>query len=467
MANKSTESEIIKMKKTLIGLASLITLIILLSPSFLGFSVFHLGHAIQVSTSLTAKLACSSKYMTELNDKQIIKDLSSYSPAVNLVTVDYNIQEKTVTADLYGLATSSAKYRKGVGCSLISEQYGAMEGVSLQSLPTVSALWPLGEETADVAPLIQQRTEQLLRADNEKGYNSRALLVIKDGVLIGEAYGPDVNKNTPLLGWSMAKSVTAMMLGILEFDGKVDTRSASLFKEWAEDERTELKLEQLLQMSSGLDFDETYAPGSDATHMLFTAGSASEVAMNSQLNKKPSTFFSYSSGTTNLLSRYISNTFGNEPQQVQNFVQSKLFEPLSMVNSEFEMDASGVMVGSSYLYASGRDWARLGLLMVNEGEINGKRILSKDWVAKAVQPNSSENDRRYGYQFWLNDGEQEMRWPSLPIDSYAMMGNRQQSVMMIPSENIVFVRLGWTSGDYPMEQNYNKLLDALSLNNND
>lgn len=450
------------MKKILIGLASVILLIILLSPSLLGFSVFHLGHAVQVSTSLTAKLACSSKYMTQLDNQQIIKDLSSYSPAVNLVNVVYQPQNKTVSADLFGLAAASAKYREGIGCSLISAEQEAMEGVHLTKLPSVSAPWPLGEESSNSAPLIQQQTEQLLRSDNEKGYNTRALLVVKDGVILGEAYGPNITATTPLLGWSMAKSVTAILLGILEYQGKVNVQSTSLFEQWQNDERANLTLEQLLQMSSGLAFDETYAPGSDATHMLFTADSASDVAMKSPLAKQPSSHFSYSSGTTNLLSRYISSHFNYAPQAVQNFLQSELFEPLGMVHSEFEMDASGVMVGSSYLYASGRDWARLGWLMVNKGEINSKRLLAEEWITRAEQPNSSDNDPRYGYQFWLNSGSEQLRWPSLPVDAYAMMGNRQQSVMMIPSENLVLVRLGWTSGDYPMEQNYKKLLDELT-----
>ena len=214
-------------------------------------------------------------------------------------------------------------------------------------------------------------------------------------------------------------------------------------------------------MSSGLTFDETYEPGYDATHMLFTADSASDVALNSPLEREPDSFFYYSSGTSNLLSRYISAQFQMQPQAVQHFVQRALFIPLGMTNSMFEMDASGVMVGSSYLYASARDWARLGWLMVNDGEINGTRLLDKAWVRDAEQPNLSNNDKRYGYQLWLNSGMPEMRWPSLPADAYAMMGNRHQSVMMIPSKSLVFVRLGWTSGEYPMAQNYKKLLDQI------
>ena len=97
--------------------------------------------------------------------------------------------------------------------------------------------------------------------------------------------------------------------------------------------------------------------------------------------------------------------------------------------------------------------------MLNNGSINGQQLLAKTWVEQARQPNKSKNDKRYGFQFWLNAGEEELRWPTLPKDAYAMMGNRQQSVMIIPSENIVLVRLGWTTEDYPMENNYRALLN--------
>ncbi len=450
------------MKRALSVLTGLILVIILLSPTLLGFSVFHLGHALEVATSLSAKLACSSKFISGFDDKQVVKDLSSYSPATNLVTIRYDQVNKSVTTSLFGLAETGAQYREGVGCSLLTEQASMIKGVQLKKLAPLALSWPYGNDVANNAPLVQQKVEQMLRSDNERGYNTRALLVVKDGVLLAEAYGPNVTKQTPLLGWSMAKSVTAILLGILEQQGQLNREQSGLFSEWLGDRRKEITIEQLMQMNSGLIFDETYAPGSDATHMLFTASSASDVALKSSLGAEPGTTFSYSSGTTNLLSRYISKLFDNDPQRVQEFVKNQLFKPLGMTNSEFEMDASGVLVGSSYLYASGRDWARLGWLMVNNGKIGNKQVLAEEWINAAQTPNLSDNDKKYGYQFWLNSGEQALRWSTLPKDAYAMMGNRKQSVMMIPSENIVFVRLGWTKGDYPMESNYRGLLELLN-----
>mgnify|MGYP000391715657 CR=1 FL=1 len=449
------------MKKIIIGLVAVIALLALLAPKLLGFSVLHLNHAVQVSTSLSAKLACSSKFITGLNDQQIVKDLSSYSPVANLVDIEYDLDNQRVNTHLYGMAAATAQFKVGVGCSLVAKGNDSNKNLELSALPDNTLTWPAGSSADKIAPSVQDEVTNIMRSDNEKGYNTRALLVVKDGELIAEAYGPNITPATPLLGWSMAKSTTAILLAILEQQQMISRQQTQLFQEWKNDERANLTLTHLLQMSSGLGFDETYAPGSDATHMLFTAESASDVAIKSPLAHLPGKHFSYSSGTTNLLSRLISNTLGGDAQTVQNFVQAELFQPLGMTNSIFEVDTSGVMVGSSYLYSSGRDWARLGLLMLNDGVINEKRLLPSGWTEAAQAPNSSDNDKRYGYQFWLNSGERELRWPQLPKDAYAMMGNRKQSVMIIPSKNVVLVRVGWTTGEYPMAFNYSKLLDAL------
>ncbi|WP_066018565.1 serine hydrolase domain-containing protein [Endozoicomonas atrinae] len=449
------------MKKLLISLALFSGLLIAVPPYFLGFSLFNLGHAVQVATSLSAKLACSARFISGLDDQQIVSDLSSYSPVTELVNLKYSDTPSQVSADLFGLAPTVATYRQGLGCTIEFDGDDTLYQMASQPLPEPDhAPWPKGNRVGTVNPNIQGVLESILAEDNRNGLDSRAMVVVQDGQIIAEAYGNGFNQTTPLLGWSMGKSITAMMLGRLEALGKVSKNDTALFDQWT-DTRAELSLEQLLQMSSGLAFDETYAPGSDATHMLFTAPSASDVAMISPLDHEPGRHFSYSSGTTNLLSRYIHQTLGSDPAQTMDFVQTELFVPAGIATATFEADASGVLVGSSYLYASGRDWARFGLIMANNGEINGQKLLPDDWVSAAKTPNTSDNEKSYGYQFWLNQGDEQLRWPSLPVDAYAMLGNRKQSVMIIPSTNTVLVRLGWTSGDYPMEDNYKVLLDAI------
>ena len=257
----------------------------------------------------------------------------------------------------------------------------------------------------------------------------------------------------------MGKTLTSVLIGHLAYTGRLDPEERALFDAWSADDRRDIRVEDLLQMSSGLDFDETYAPGSDATHMLFAAHSASEVALGSVPAYPPGTHFAYSSGTTNLLMRLFAERLGG-PQAALDTLYRDVLGPLGMRHTIVEPDPSGIFVGSSYVYATARDWARLGLLLVNGGELDGRRIVSEDWVRRARQPNRSANDPRYGYQLWLNGGGSERRWAGLPDDAFAMLGNRQQIVMMVPSRDAVIVRLGWSDGSYPVSDNFAALLDA-------
>jgi CubicO group peptidase (beta-lactamase class C family) len=302
--------------------------------------------------------------------------------------------------------------------------------------------------------------EELVAADNAAGLNTRALLVAQGGEIKAEAYAQNADPQTPLLGWSMAKSLISVMLGNLEMRGLIDLRGPAGFDQWANDKRAEILISDLLTMTDGLDFSETYNPGDDATSMLFTSPSASDYTLAKPLAFEPGTHFNYSSGTANILARLYGDALGSAQAAYDDYV-AEIAEPLGMSNAVFEMDASGVFFGSSYFYASARDWARLGQLMLNQGAINGRRIVTPEWIQRATSPNGSTNGPAYGYQWWLNDGAAQLRWPSLPADAFAANGNRQQVVMVIPSASTVIVRLGWTAGSYPVDTHFKQILSAL------
>lgn len=450
---------------TLAALTGLLLVLALLAPTLLGFSVTQLGNAVRVATGMGAKLACSGYYVSGFSASRNLEDLASYSPANRLLDLQYDNQR--VTATLFGMGERSATYRPGLGCTLDIGDTSALDEVALTPLGAGKGdgegegegekEWPAGPAATQINLEMQRTLDDILAADNQSGLNTRALLVVQDGRLVAESYGDGITAQTPLLGWSMGKSLTAMMVGRLQALRPELERTSPLFPEW-DDERSQVTLENLLQMSSGLDFDETYAPGSDATRMLFSAHSASEVALQSSLTHTPGEHFSYSSGTTNLLARWVYQQVGANPQANVDFFQQQILAPLGMRNTTFEMDASGVFVGSSYIYSSARDWARLGLLMLNDGKWEGERLLPIGWVTTASSPNQSDNGPAYGYQFWLNRGGESLEFPALPEDSYFMFGNRKQVVMISPSTNTVIVRLGWTSGDYPTGANFARLL---------
>lgn len=454
------------MKKNVIALSAFVVVSIFVvsmaMPKLVGFQLWNIPAAIDMATGLGAKLACSSRYVTGLSEEQAKADIVSYSAAAALLQLSYDNEAKTVTATLQGMSKKHAKYREGLGCALELGDTTPLDNIKVSAIDATDDAWPAGKTVNTINQQIQNIAQQQLFKDNQDGLQTRALLVINNGEIIAETYADGYDENSKLLGWSMGKSVTAMMLARLDTIKNVDFQQTNLFKDWEKDDRKNLNLIHLLQMSSGLDFDEPYVPGSDSTKMLFTAHSASEVALKSPLAHEPASFFYYSSGTTNLLARWLFNQLGATPQAMIDFTYNELFKPLNMANSIFETDSSGVLVGSSYLYSSARDWGRLAQLLLNNGQWQNNQLISAEWIKQAQTPNSSHNDKRYGYQFWLNAGHEELRYPDLPVDAYAMQGNRSQRVMIIPSKNTAIIRLGWTSGKYPTNKNFAEILNAMN-----
>lgn len=437
------------MKKALVVSVGVIALLGLVSTFVLKIPPWHLGAAMEVAAGLGAKVACSARFLSGFSYERIHADLETYSPANALLNLDFDEQNKRVQADMLGLGYAAAKYRPGLGCTLEIGELAQPESEVLVGNPPVNAAWPEGNQVVNVHPGMQDYLQEMLKIDNEQGLDTRALLVLKGGKIQAEVYAPGYSADTPFLGWSMGKSLTAIMIGNLIQQGQLSLEQASLFDHWANDERKAITLRHLLTMTSGLAFDETYVPGSDSTRMLFTAPSAAGVAMDASAQYAPGTRFSYSSGTTNLLARLVFDKVGGTLQQNVEYFRQAIAKPLGLTNTTFEVDPSGAFVGSSYIFASARDWAKLALMLLNHGALNGQQVVPKGFVTEALQPNHSDNDSRYGFQLWLNGKGEQRRWDKLPEDAYAMMGSRSQLVMMVPSHDLAVVRLGWTPGRYP------------------
>jgi CubicO group peptidase (beta-lactamase class C family) len=437
-----------------------LVLLLCVSPLLLlhavGIPPRGLPDAVAVGTGLTAKLACSGYFLSGMSEAQNRADVASYSPAARAVSLTRQ-GDDTFLADIAGYGTAVARYRPGLGCTLQYPDAPSFGSLEAPAIAARSGDWPQGEDVRAYHEPVQRLLEELLEEDRRAGLDTRALLVVQDGTVAAEAYAEGFGVATPLLGWSMAKSVTAILLGRQEALGLVQVGETGLFPEWTTDERSAISLRDLLQMVSGLAFEEPYVPGSDSTRMLFLSPSAAAVALQSSLAHSPGEHFYYSSGTTNLLAYLAWLRIGSDSQAMLDFFARELAAPLGLRHTTFEVDASGVYVGSSFLYAPARDWARLGLLMLNDGVANDRRLLPAGWVARATAPNGSANDPRYGYQFWLNGGGKELRWPDLDPDAYAMMGNRGQVVMMLPTRGALIVRLGWTAGEYPTSERLGRL----------
>ena len=274
---------------------------------------------------------------------------------------------------------------------------------------------------------------------------TRAVIVLYDGQLIAEHYADGFNAKSKLAGWSMTKTVTGALIGILVKQGKLLVGLPAPVPEWRSsgDPRHAISIENLLQQRSGLDFDEVYYRASDATSMLFQKSDMAAFTASHPLKFRPGSVFHYSSGNSNILSRIIREAVGDS--LYVGFPYNELFYKLGMYSAVLEPDPSGTFVGSSYMYASARDWARLGLLFLDDGVFNKKRILPEGWVTESTKSVSSDK-RGYGYQIWLNTGSDfsDKHYPSAPSDMFYADGFESQLIFVIPSKKLVIVRLGLT-----------------------
>ena len=251
----------------------------------------------------------------------------------------------------------------------------------------------------------------------------------------------------------MSKSVTNALVGVLVKKGNLDIHQPAPVPEWqnSDDPRRRITLDQLLRMSSGLEFNEAYAPFSDAVSMFYDSYDFAAYAVQKPLEAEPDTKFNYSSGTANIIARIVRRAAEEEYRNYYTFIHRELFDKIGMHSVVFEPDPSGTFVGSSYVFATARDWARFGLLYLQDGVWEGERLFPEGWVSYTTTPTRKAPLGEYGALFWLNAGSASnpasRRWPSIPIDAYWANGFQDQRVIIIPSRKLVLVRLGNSSSN--------------------
>ena len=414
------------------------------------------GSIASAGSGYAAKNICSGYFLSGFSP-EIMRDqaLSGASSVLANVSYDLNPDEGRVSTKLYGLFERHAVYTPGIGCTLLPAGEKSAE-ISLSPLPELAVptdvSWPLGQAAPDLDPnVVAMLADAFVEESPESPRFTKAIVVIHDGKLIGERYAEGVTTDTPLIGWSMAKSVTALLTGLLVKDGRLDIAAPTDVAQWYEvenDPRAEITLDQLLRMSSGLEFEETYSAATDVTRMLSIEPDAGGYAASKPLIGPPDTIWSYSSGTTNIISGIIRRQVGDTLRGAYLFSQQRLFRPLGIRTATMEADRNGTFIGSSYLYASARDWARLGQLCLQDGVWNDERLLPEGWIDYLVTPTSASTGNEYGAQVWLNqnpsDPDRERLMPKLPQDAYYMGGYQGQVVLVIPSENLVLTRFGFT-----------------------
>ncbi|MDB5453680.1 MAG: beta-lactamase [Caulobacteraceae bacterium] len=274
---------------------------------------------------------------------------------------------------------------------------------------------------------------------------THALLVVQSGRLAFEHYGDGFSAEQTHASWSMAKSITQALVGILVADGKLEIHAPADVPEWIfGDPRAQITLDDLLRMSSGLKFVEDYVGGGDQTsdvlEMLYGAGKADMAAYAAglPLAHPPGAHWSYSSGTTNIVARCAARALGASGEAFHRFMRERLFEPIGMKSPVPKFDAAGTFIGSSYCFSTAEDFARFGLLYLRDGMWDGRRILPAGWVdyARAPTPTPDDADAGYGAQWWLGFGGE---------GSFSANGFGSQIILVLPDRDTVIVRLGDTS----------------------
>jgi CubicO group peptidase (beta-lactamase class C family) len=409
---------------------------------------------IRVASGYSAKIVCSNVFLAKRQADAVLRiDVQAPGhPILKFMSVDVDADKKTVTAALLGVfGKNVAMARAGVGCALVPDGNIAMaQGAAMLSSSPVAkadALWPEGNRVQ-----LSQDPEfmKILNDPKMTGPNMRAVVVVHNGRIIGERYANGFSADTPLLGWSMTKTVTAAVIGTLVKDGKLAIDKKNLFAPWKADARNGISLADLMAMSSGLEFNEDYGNVTDVTRMLYLEPDMARFAAAKPLAGEVGKVWSYSSGATLLLSRVWQDALG-EPAKALAWPRTALFEPLGMTSAVLETDERGTFVGSSYLYATARDWARFGQFLLQDGTWNGTQILPAGfvaWMREEVPASKGEYGRGH---LWLRGsdagtlpGENPDIGFDLPDDAFWMLGHDGQSVAIIPSKKLVVVRLGLT-----------------------
>jgi len=399
--------------------------------------------------------------------EKILAETTDAMPGANLIAwaMNYRVDRtrRDVTVSLFGLGKSHAVYREGLGCYL---DHG--DAVADVSMPAADLKQPALLSDIAGPAVVASATPQLASAldrafaepEQPPHRHTRAVVVVKDGHVVAERYADGFGIDTPILGFSSTKSVISALTGILVRKGVLTLDQPAPVAAWqgTGDPRSAITVDHLLRHTAGLAIGSSLEASLGAAfepvnRMKFMESDMAGYAESIELATPPGSAWNYNDGNFIILSHLIRNAAGGMAADVVRFARQELFAPLGMRNVTIEFDASGNLEGSSQMLASARDWARFGMLYLNDGVVGGKRILPDGWVNYSASPTKNAWVG-YGAGFWTNLGDSfgatyrvEHGWPR---DAFFAKGTIGQYVIIIPSEKLVIVRLG-RSPNWPPE----------------
>ena len=429
------------MKKILLIIISVI-LIILIAVGI------YMNPLLPIITGYAAKNLASGIFVSGRDQKDIEAVDLNFS-FIQYTRNRVDLENKTVVSKfLWNKAT--AVYQDGYGCTLVRD-FTKEEILDRPPLPYQSSIkqhpesyWPKGDKLPLISPkdvnysILETAVNNAFALESPR-MGSRAIIVVYKDQIVAEKYADGFSAETRFLSWSMAKSITNALVGILVKEEKIDIYNPIMMPGWDKDERAAITWSDMMHMGSGLEWEEDYGNESDVNVMLYKVGDFGSFTADKSYVAPPNTIYNYSSGSSNLVSLRMRDYFECDVAYYA-FPYNKLFKEIDMNSVVFETDAAGIYVGSSYLYATARDFARFGLLYLNDGYWLGKQILPKEWVDYSSTP-ADASGGEYAAYFYANES---LDLPDVPNDTYYCRGHDGQRIYIVPSRDLLVVRLGYS-----------------------
>ena len=397
----------------------------------------YLDSLMPVITGYAAKNLASAVFVSGRNAEEV-EALDLNFSLIRFASNKVDYENKTVTSRFLW-CTSTAVYRKGYGVTLLcGDDANKLREQVFPLLPDTTIVKPLPQGDSAVSARLAPIAKAFV---DDHAYHGHpfAFVVLHKGGIVAEHYDQGIGPDTKLLSWSMAKSFVNTLVGMMVKDSLIDIHAPLPIPEWQDDDRKTITLHDLMQMQSGLEWNEDYGARSDVNVMLHCEEDMGLYALQKPLEYKPGTHWYYSSGSTNIVVRYLRSLFSSD-EAFLSYMRERLFAPLGIRNAIFEQDMSGTPVGSSYLYITAKNFARFGQMYLDDGCVDDERILPEGWVDYTCT-SASNSENRYGAFFWLNRGG---KYPDVPKDMYWCDGHDGQCIFIIPSCQLVVVILGYS-----------------------
>lgn len=411
-----------------------------------GCAALEASGPVGVPLAMAAHEICSGVFISGFSPGRVAADTVApqLGPAAALLRQEVDMPGQRVRVTLRGLGSREARYHGPLGC-IVDQGASPPAAPPLVPRPAVPPL--AGAAVVEPRSAALSVVLDLAFAEPADGPARRtyAVVVLHDGALVAERYAPGVGPDTLLHGWSMTKSLTNALLGVLVRQGRLEMHAPAPMEVWGRspgDPRQAITPDDLLRMRSGLDVGQSLitrwnAIFDPANQIMFSTPDMGGAAAGRRLWREPGTVWRYSDGNTAILGALIHQIAGGgDAGATQDFARRELFDKLGMGPVVLETDATGAPIAATQAYASARDWARLGALFLHDGVAGGERILPEGWVAYSTTLTPGSEPYRYGAGFWVGGAR------GLPADSFMARGARGQYVIVVPSARLVVAKLG-------------------------